>query len=59
MTYTNEGDTVLDFCMGSGTTLVSCVNTGRNGIGIELKPEYFAIAERRIKEAQMQLRLPI
>lgn len=51
-TYTNEGDTVLDFTMGSGTTGVACVNTGRNFIGIELDPDYFAIAEKRISETQ-------
>lgn len=51
-TYTNEGDTVLDFTMGSGTTGVACVNTGRRFIGIELDPGYFAIAEKRIQEAQ-------
>jgi len=56
-TYTNEGDTVLDFTMGSGTTGVACVKTGRNFIGIELDPGYFAIAERRISEAQMQMPL--
>jgi len=47
-TYTNEGDTVLDFTMGSGTTGVACVNLNRSFIGIELDPEYFAIAEKRI-----------
>lgn len=51
-TYTNEGDTVLDFTMGSGTTGVACVNTGRNFIGIEKEPTYFEIAERRIRQAQ-------
>jgi len=56
-TYTNEGDTVLDITMGSGTTGVACVQTGRNFIGIEIDPNYFAIAERRIKEAQAQPRL--
>jgi len=56
-TYTNEGDTVLDNTMGSGTTGVACVQTGRNFIGIEIDPDYFKIAERRIKEAQMQPRL--
>ena len=56
-TYTNEGDTVFDPFMGSGTTGVACVMTGRNFIGIEIDPTYFAIAERRIKEAQMQPRL--
>jgi len=53
----NEGDTILDPFMGSGTTGVACVQTGRNFIGIEIDPGYFAIAERRIKEAQMQPRL--
>ena len=53
-TYTNPGETVLDCTMGSGTTLVACVNTQRNGIGIELDAGYYAIAERRIAEAQMQ-----
>jgi site-specific DNA-methyltransferase (adenine-specific) len=50
-TYTNEGDTVLDNCMGSGTTGVACMNTGRKFIGIEMDEEYFAIAEKRIQEA--------
>jgi site-specific DNA-methyltransferase (adenine-specific) len=51
-TYTNEGDTVLDNCMGSGTTGVACANTGRKFIGIERDPGYFAIATNRIAEAQ-------
>lgn len=58
-TYTNAGDTVLDLTMGSGTTGVACVNTGRNFIGIELDAGYFAIAEQRIAEAQAQMRLPL
>jgi site-specific DNA-methyltransferase (adenine-specific) len=49
-TYTNEGDLVLDNCMGSGTTGVACKNTGRNFIGIELDQTYFNIAEKRINE---------
>jgi len=49
---TNPGDTILDPFMGSGTTGVACVQTGRNFIGIEIDPTYFAIAERRISEAQ-------
>ena len=57
--YTNEGDTILDPFMGSGTTGVACVQTGRNFIGVEIDPTYFAIAERRIAEAQMQLRLEV
>lgn len=55
--YTSESDTILDPFMGSGTTGVACVQTGRNFIGIEIDPTYFAIAEKRIKEAQQQLRL--
>jgi site-specific DNA-methyltransferase (adenine-specific) len=55
--YTHEGDTILDPFMGSGTTGVACVQTGRNFIGIEIDPTYFAIAEKRIAEAQMQPRL--
>ena len=51
-TYTKEGDTVLDFTMGSGTTGVACANTGRNFVGIELDQGYFDIATRRIAEAQ-------
>lgn len=47
-TYTNEGDLVLDNCMGSGTTGVACKNTNRNFIGIELDEKYFKIAEERI-----------
>lgn len=49
-TYTNPGETVLDFCMGSGTTGVACALTGRSFIGIESDPNYFAIAKRRIEE---------
>jgi len=55
--YTHEGDTILDPFMGSGTTGVACVQTGRNFIGIEIDPTYFAIAERRIREAQAQPQL--
>ncbi len=56
-TYTNEGDTVLDNCMGSGTTGVACVNTRRNFIGIEKDDKYFAIAQARIEAAPVQLGL--
>lgn len=52
-TYTNEGETVLDFTMGSGTTGVACVNTGRKFIGIELDKNYFEIAKRRINDATL------
>lgn len=47
----NPGDVVLDTCMGSGTTGVACVNTGRDFIGIERDENYFNIASNRIKEA--------
>jgi site-specific DNA-methyltransferase (adenine-specific) len=47
-TYTNEGETVLDFTMGSGSTGVACKNTNRNFIGIEQDEKYFQIAEERI-----------
>ena len=55
----NMGDTILDPFMGSGTTGVACVKTGRNFIGIEIDPTYYAIAEKRIAEAQLQTRLPL
>ena len=51
-TYTNAGDTVLDNAMGSGSTGVACVNTGRKFIGIEMDEKYFAIAESRISGAK-------
>ena len=54
-TYTNEGETVLDFTMGSGSTGVACVNTKRNFIGIEMDSNYFEIAQKRIKEANYKL----
>lgn len=50
-TYTNENDTVLDNCMGSGTTGVACVNTNRNFIGIEIKEDYFKISQKRINNS--------
>lgn len=49
-TYTNEGETVLDFTMGSGTTGVAAKKLGRDFIGIEIDPEYFEIAKKRIDE---------
>lgn len=48
-TYTNEGDVVLDNCMGSGSTGVACKNLNRDFIGIELKEDYFNIAKERIE----------
>ena len=50
-TYSNEGDTVLDFTMGSGTTGVACLNTNRKFIGIESEAKYFEIARKRMEEA--------
>lgn len=47
-TYSNPGETILDNCMGSGSTGVACKNTGRKFIGIEKEPEYFEIARNRI-----------
>lgn len=47
-TYTNEGDLVLDNCMGSGSTGIACVNTNRDFIGIEIDENYFEIAKKRI-----------
>lgn len=56
-TYTNENETVLDFTMGSGSTGVACVNTGRNFIGIEMDENYFEIAKDRINNHIKQLKL--
>ena len=53
------GDTILDPYMGSGTTGVACVETGRNFIGCDNDPIPYAIAERRIAEAQLQMRMPL
>lgn len=53
-TYTNPGDLVLDNCMGSGSTGVACVNTGRRFIGMELDQGYFDIAVNRIAEAEKE-----
>ena len=51
-TYTNENETVLDNCMGSGSTGVACINTNRNFIGMELDENYFNIAKERIENAK-------
>jgi len=56
---TPEDGICFDPFMGSGTTGVACIRTGRNFIGIEIDPTYFAIAEKRIAEAQLQSRLPL
>jgi len=56
-TYTNKGETVLDFTFGSGTTGVACVRTGRNFIGIEKDDRYFEMAKERIENENKQMRL--
>lgn len=56
-TYTNEGETVLDNCMGSGTTAIACINTNRNYIGFEKEEKYFKIIQERIKKHTPQLKL--
>ena len=50
-TYTNEGETVLDNCIGSGTTAIACINTGRNYIGIEKDKNYYNLANKRIEDS--------
>jgi site-specific DNA-methyltransferase (adenine-specific) len=57
--HTQPGDTVLDPFMGSGTTGVACINTGRNFIGVELDPKYYVMAQQRIEKAQQQIVLPM
>ena len=52
---TLPGDTIVDLFMGSGTTGVACVQTGRNFIGIEIDPGYFEIAKQRIEQAQNEM----
>jgi len=54
-TYSNPGDTILDFAMGSGTTGVAAIRTGRHFVGIEKEQEYFEIAQARMKSAQPAL----
>lgn len=54
-TYSNDGETVLDNCMGSGSTGVAAVNTGRSFIGFELDDKYFEVAKRRINDAALSV----
>ena len=56
-TYTNEGDVVLDNCMGSGTTGIACLNTNRKFIGMELDDTYFEIAKKRIEEVNIKSKI--
>lgn len=55
-TYTIEGDTVLDNCMGSGSTGVACLHTNRNFIGMEINQEYFSIAQQRLLKTEEELK---
>ena len=54
-TYTNEGDLVLDNCVGSGTTNIACFNTNRRCIGMEMNEEYFKVAKKRLEKAKANL----
>ena len=56
-TYTNEGDTVLDNCMGSGTTAIACIKEKRHFVGFELNKEYYEKAVKRIEAERSQLKL--
>ena len=56
-TYTNDGDTVLDNCMGSGSTAIACMNTNRNYIGFELNKEYYDLSIKRIKKYEHKLEM--
>jgi len=58
-TYTNPGEVVLDFTMGSGTTGVAAANTGRRFIGIERDPDYFDVAVKRTREAVERAFAPV
>lgn len=57
-TYSNEGETVLDNCMGSGSTGVACINTNRNFIGIELDDKYFEVAKDRMEHQKSVKSVP-
>lgn len=57
-TYSNVGDTVLDNCMGSGSTGIACLRTGREFIGIEIDDHYFDVAKNRIENFQFQKEVP-
>lgn len=59
ISWSNKGDTVLDPFLGSGTSGVACIDTGRDFIGIEISPEYYELSKRRIDEAAAQIRFNI
>jgi len=54
--YSNEGDTVIDFCMGSGSTILACIKTNRRYIGVEMNKDIYDIADKRIKEALSEMK---
>ena len=56
-TYTNEGELVLDNCIGSGTTAIACINTNRNYIGFELDKGYFEMSQNRIVNHSVEKKL--
>lgn len=58
-TYTNEWDTVLDNCMGSGSTGIACANLNRNFIGIEMQEDYYKVACERIRNSQKQMSIEV
>ena len=57
--FSKPGDTVVDLFSGTGTTAVACIEMSRNFVGCEINPDYFAIAQRRIAEAQIQMIMPL
>jgi len=57
--FSPEGAVILDPFMGSGTTAIACIQTGRNCVGIEIDKDYYDIACKRVEEAQAQMRLPL
>lgn len=59
LTYSNKGDTILDNCMGSGTTALACIDTWRNFIGFEKEKKYFDIAMKRIAQMRQQPKLDL
>ena len=56
-TYTNEGELILDNCMGSGTTAISCINTNRKFVGFELDNAYYDLATERVNNTYKELKL--